>query len=482
MTQTAVSFRDPGGICCVTDRGVFRLLAPECLRDWEAFQQTAAARAFIERRQMVGTRRLPENEIGALRQDSRLSTLLAARQPAAVLEHERIPFPSYPFEWPPEMLHEAGRLTLELAVAALEEGWGLKDATPYNVLFRGSEAVFIDVLSFEPRLAGDPVWKPYGQFVRTFLLPLLANRHWGLRLADIFTTHRDGLEPEEVYRFCGPFQRLKPRILSLVSLPAWLRRKAEAEGDALYQTHALANAEKAKFIVNSILKQLRRTLESLRPPAAAVSVWSDYMSSHSYDQPGFAAKQQFVDSLLEKFHPARVLDAGANTGHFSARAAAAGAEVVAIDLDPACVGAIWRRAQAERLNILPLVVDISRPSPAVGWRNQECASFLDRAAGTFDAVLMLALVHHLLVTERVPLDEIFEMAAGLTRSLLVIEYIPPEDEMFRKLTRGREALFGTLTQEVFERACSKRFEIIQTLALPGTQRRMYGLQRKGGNP
>lgn len=430
--------------------------------------------------QIVATHRLDERECATLRALPEMQSFFAAGTPEPVWEHERIPFASFPYEWPPEMLWEAGRLTLALAKGSLDEGYGLKDATPYNVLFRGSQAVFIDVPSFEARTPGDPVWQPYGQFVRTFLLPLLVSRHWGLRLADVFTTHRDGLEPEEVYPWCGPLQRLRPQVLSLVSLPKWLGGRARAQGRDLYRERRLRNPEKARFVFESMLGQLERSLVSLKPKPRRDSTWSNYMASHSYEGPAFAAKERFVDEVLKEFRPKRVLDVGANTGHFSLRAARAGAEVVAVDLDPACVGAIWNVAHEQSLNLLPLVVDIARPSPGVGWRNRECPSFLQRATGRFDGVLMLALIHHLLVTERIPLEEILRLAADLTSSIAVVEFISPEDAMFQQLTRGRERLHAGLNEAAFERACATHFEIIRTLPLPGTHRRLYGLRRKGG--
>lgn len=480
MSLSASSFRDPSGKCWVLEHRVIRALGSTATSECEAFLQTSAARDFLARKQLVSTRRLSESEAVALREAPEWRPWFGDGETEAYFEHERVPFRSYPYEWPPEMLWEAGRLTLELAKGALEAGYGMKDATPYNVLFRGSEGVFVDVASFEARREGDPVWTPYAQFIRTFLLPLLASRYWGMRLADIFTTHRDGLEPQEVYRWCGLLRKLRPQFLSLVSIPTWLRPRARASGQALYETRTLADPEKAKFIVDALLNQLQRKLNGLKPGPRPSSVWSGYMGSNSYNEASFAAKERFVDEVLAQFQPKRLLDVGANTGHFSARAARAGARVVALDYDPVCVGAIWEEARAHKLDILPLVIDLARPSPPMGWRNCELPSFLERASGQFDCVLMLAVIHHLLVTERVPLESILELASELTTSLLIVEFVAPEDEMFRQLTRGRDHLHAGLNEAVFERACAAHFETVKTLPLPGTHRRLYALKRKGG--
>jgi SAM-dependent methyltransferase len=479
MRASAPSFRDPAGCCVVFDGRVLRFIAPDVVPQFEEFLQTGFAQKFTTEKKIIPSRKLAENEIAALRESPELKSIFVAQKTGAVFEHEKIPFQNFPHEWPPEMLWAAGKLTLELAQAALADGFCPKDATPHNILFCGSKPVFVDVLSFEPRDSHDPIWRPAAQFIRTFLLPLLVNRKWNLQSAEIFTTRRDGLEPEEVYKFCSALEKFSPQMLSLVSIPVWLSRRTNPDNEKIYRLCLLKNAEKARFILESTFRRLERQLNSLKPVAQKNSTWSDYMATHSYDDPAFAAKEKFVREVLQEFKPARVLDAGANTGHFSALAAEAGADVVAIDLDAACTGAIWKSAREKNLNILPLVVNLARPSPALGWRNGEYASFLERAAGKFDAVLMLALIHHLLVTERIPLEEILRLAYELTNQLLVIEFIEPQDAMFRRLTRGREALHASLTEKIFERACAKYFEIVRSLELPGAKRRIYCLKKKG---
>ncbi len=469
----ASSFRDPSGFCFQFEKRILRAVTPEGLSDLEVFLNSETAREFTGKEALISTWKLNDSAVTELRTALGSQKILSGKE--AVFEHERVAFPSFPYEWPPEMLCAAAKLTLELAKSALKDNFGLKDATPYNILFRSSKPVFIDLLSFERRIEGDAVWKPYAQFVRTFLLPLLANKQWATRLADIFVNHRDGLEPEEVYRLCGPVQKFLPPFLGLVALPTWLSRKTQSA--SIYQTQIMADGEKARFVVEAMFERLRRTLEKLQPEAGKNSQWSGYMDSHSYTEQTFAAKQDFVQDVLREFKPKQVLDVGANTGHFSRLAAKAGARVVAIDSDSDCVGALWQQANTANLDILPLVVDIARPSAGMGWRNRECPGFIERAAGAFDAVFMLAVLHHLLVTERVPLDEVMHLAADLTTDLLVIEFVAPEDVMFRKISRGRDHLFAYLNQPVFEAACRRRFEIVRTAAFENTHRWIYLLRK-----
>ena len=473
------SFRDPAGSLLHYQGRILRIVNPLGAADLEAFLASPSGRKLMASGAVVPTRALDPAECRELLADPSVRQLYDALGGQIILEHERVDFPSFPYEWTAEMLHAAALLTLDLAQALLADGLGLKDGTPYNVLFRGPEPVFIDVLSFERRQPGDATWLPYAQFVRTFLLPLLANQAYGLSLDQILTTRRDGLEPEEVYRWSKFSQRLRPPFFGLVSMPTWLGGKHQQDDTSIYQKKLLSDPEKARFILDHLLNGLRRTLGRLKPVEGKNSVWSDYMTTNNnYTTDHFAAKQRFVGEALAEFGSRSVLDVGSNTGHFSAIAARGGAKVVALDYDPVVLGTVWRQARAEKLDILPLAVNLTRPSPGTGWRNQECASFLDRARGKFDAVLMLAVIHHMLVTERVPLADILDLAAELTTNLLVIEFIAPDDSMFRRLTRGREELHKDLTPELFESLSARHFETVRMQYVEGTTRRLYLLRKR----
>ncbi|MCC2670215.1 MAG: Methyltransferase type 12 [Armatimonadetes bacterium] len=481
QTSAAVasSFRDPGGRLLLHDDRVVRLVNPQGAAQLRAFLASAAWAELSRTRQLPATRVLDVLEQERLLRAEPVTRAAAGLEVELALEHERVPFPSYPYEWPAEMLRAAAELTLHLASRAAAEGLGLKDATPYNVLFDGPRPVFVDVLSVEQRRADDPLWLAQAQFLRAFVLPLLVERRFGIPCGELLLSRRDGIAPEAVYRMYGPLERLRPPVLGLVTLPVWLSGGAERQGGKLYEGRSSGGAEQARFILQSTLAQLRRTLDRVSPLPER-SGWTGYGAEpESYSEASFRDKEQFCRTALQECGGRRVLDAGCNTGHFSALAAQAGAKVVAVDADPAVVAAVWRRARQADLDILPLVVNLARPTPALGWRNRESLSFLERARGGFSLVLMLALVHHLLVTERIPLDEIVDLAADLTTDRLLIEWVGPDDPMFQRLTRGREELFSTLTRDAFESAFRQRFDLERDHAVSGSSRRLYVMRRRG---
>jgi len=406
--------------------------------------------------------------------------LTAIRIPpgSMVVEHERVPFANYPYEWTPEMLHSAAALTLRLACAAMRAGFVLKDATPYNVMFHGSRPVFLDLLSFRRRNPLESMWPPYAQFIRTFVYPLLACEHFRFRLDELLLAHRDGLEPGRMLALCPAYRRLFPPFLGSVTIPALMERDGGNSTADRYATREARDLEEATYVLERLFDRAERMLGG-RPAQARRSATLSYMDSgHNYDGAEFAAKERFVMKAFEREPTGCVLDIGCNTGHFSLIAARMGTRVVAIDHDPGAAGMLWQSACHEKSDILPLAIDIARPPGACGWANRECMPFLERARGQFDYVLLLALLHHLLVNERVPLPAILELAAELTRRFAIVEYIDPKDSQFRRIARGRDALHRDLTRESFEAAAGSLFHIIESQEV-SPSRRIYLLQKAG---
>lgn len=460
MTVTgARSFRDPDGCVVRCGSRILRSVAPQAVGSLRDFLSSQTAIDLTARGDMVGTWEIREVE-----------------GPGAWFEHERIPFPSYPYEWSPAMLQAAARLTAGLALRLHKDGLGLKDATPYNVLFKGPKPVFVDLLSVERRTPGDPVWRPYAQFASTFLLPLALNRRLGLPIRDLLIMNRDGIPPELAWRLLPLAAKLRFPFRSLVTFPELLSRMNLVK-QSHYQPGSTTDPERASFTLAYLYRRLQRQVERLAPDPESQSHWTGYLGNLSYAPEEFEIKARFVSDALTRTAPATVLDVGCNTGFFSLDAARKGAEVVAIDYDEAVVDRVWRAASAQNLNVLPLVVNLARPTPALGWRDSECQSFLDRAHGRFDLVLMLAVIHHMMVTERIPLDEVLRLAADLTRRAAVIEYVDPRDPMFRQIARGRDHLHSSLTVDAFVAAAERYFAVEHSVEVNPT-RRLFLLRKK----
>jgi 2-polyprenyl-3-methyl-5-hydroxy-6-metoxy-1,4-benzoquinol methylase len=454
------TFRDPAGQLELTQHHALRRIRAEAAEEVRAFLASPL------RRELETSGDLIRSDIVDPGEDSGVD-------PGQLwLRHPRIDPISYPWEWTPAQWRAAAELTLRVAGKAIDASWTLKDATPLNVLFAGARPVFVDVLSFERRDPRSTVWLAYGQFVRTFLLPLVATKYLGWPLQATFFW-RDGYEPDALYRALPKWRRLDPRLFDVVTLAALLEgKKAQTES----QQASTNDPELAAHILH---KRLARLGKQIRRAAKTdeTSKWSRYEQQASHYRAGdVEAKQQFVRNALEAHRPAQVLDVGANTGTYSLMAADAGAEVVALDSDAAALEILWRAAAAQRKPITALAANIARPTPAAGWRNREQLSLLDRLTGQFDMVLLLAVLHHLILREQLPMTHIAGLCAGLTRRWLVLEWVPPSDPMFQQWLRGRDALYGHLTEADLDQAFAPFFRVLERAEL-GNQRVLVLFER-----
>jgi SAM-dependent methyltransferase len=387
-----------------------------------------------------------------------------ADDPAGLsLIHPRIATPSYPWEWTWSQWLGAAELTLTLCAEGLAEGWILKDATPLNVLYVGSRPVLVDILSFEQRDPKASIWLAYGQYVRTFLLPLVMDRVLGWPLT-LTMFRRDGYEPAELFEAMTWPKRLSRLALWPITLPALLERRKGADAAAANPSTRPLAPEVATEVLRGTIEGLRkRTRNTVR--ALTKSEWSQYRGALTHYTPEqSAAKRRWVEAMLGRLRPASVLDVGANTGEFSALAAESGAEVVALERDAASAERIYRMSISgpEHLKKIQTIhADFARPTPACGWENAETSSLIARLEGRFDLVLLLAVIHHLILMEQIPIAKIVELCQRLTRRYLLIEWVPPADPMYQSLMRGRTNLYGALQESDLLAATAPLFEMIE---------------------
>jgi 2-polyprenyl-3-methyl-5-hydroxy-6-metoxy-1,4-benzoquinol methylase len=441
------TFRDPAGSVEVRDDSVSRSVKGVYAAELLSFLEGPLAAELVANGQLVG------------------SEVVRHEGDLLLLRHPRVSFISYPWEWAPKQWLAAAELTLDLVTQLVKQGWILKDATPLNVLFEGMRPVFVDVASVEKLDVSRPIWLAYGQFVRTFLLPMLAHSQLGWPLQSV-RLRRDGFEPEDLYEALPWSRRLSRGALTPVTLPILLSRMMGNKGGAKPGVGAgesvarkVTDPEITKSVLLRNISSLRSTMRRAMPRSRQ-SVWSEYVKTAGHYSAGdHDEKKRFVAETLERTRPAKVLDVGCNTGVYSKLAAEAGAEVISIDTDLQALDRLCSELKGSGAKILPLHVDLAYPPPALGWENAESRSFLERATGHFDMVMMLAVIHHLLLGAQVPMERIAALVSRLTTRHLIIEWVPPTDPKFIEVLRGREAIYTHITEQLFRQSFGEYFTV-----------------------
>ncbi|MCL6566029.1 MAG: SAM-dependent methyltransferase [Acidobacteriia bacterium] len=450
----AGSFRDPSGFLFERSGILYRQINRSYQADYERLIDSGLYHRLVELGWLV-----PHEEVAVEPAEPELAW--------KVIRPERVPFVSYPYEWCFGQLRDAALLTLQIHRLALEHGMGLKDASAYNVQFRGGRPVWIDTLSFATYREGEP-WVAYRQFCQHFLAPLALMAHREVRLNQLLRVFVDGVPLDLASRLLPWRTRLQPRLAAHVHLHARVQQRF---GD---KPKAHAGRQMSRHAMLGILSSLERTVAALRWEPGG-TVWSDYYQDTNYSPAAFEHKRQLVSEFLQRLRPRLVWDLGANIGVFSRLASERGIYTVAFDMDPAAVEKNYRQAAARGdTQLLPLVADLTNPSGAMGWAERERMSLAER--GPADALLALALVHHLAIGNNVPLANIAEYFARLGRAL-IIEFVPKEDSQVQRLLAAREDIFTHYTRAEFERAFGRWFRIEQAVPIRESQRILYCMQR-----
>ncbi len=454
--RVAGSFRDPSGRVFLRDGRLLRRVNPSYAADYARLLTSGLYKTLVDEGLLV-----PHVECG---DDPEI-----ARGAHKVLEPERIPFISYPYEWSFGQLKAAAIATLRIQRRALDAGMCLKDASAFNIQFVGARPIFIDTLSFDTWEEGTP-WVAYRQFCQHFLGPLALMSRTDARLGMLSRTFIDG-PPLDLVAALLPFSsRLKGSLL--VHLHVHARAQARHGGGSLAGARPGAFGRRAML---GLIDHLQRGVEELTCDPSSTQ-WADYYGATNYSADAMAAKENAIAGLIEGERPATAWDLGANTGAFSAIAATGGAYTVALDGDWGAVERHYQTCVARREErVLPLVIDLSNPSGRLGWNHDERLSLADR--GPADLVLALGLIHHLSLSNQVPFDRSAEFFHGVSRTL-AIEFVPRDDSQVQGMLSRMPRLDGSYTQEAFEREFDRYFAVTEVLPIAGSSRRIYVMRRR----
>ncbi|HNT26000.1 MAG TPA: class I SAM-dependent methyltransferase [Anaerolineales bacterium] len=465
-SRLSASFRDPSGFLFTRQGVLYRQVNQAYQPHYDKLLNSGLYDKLVKAGLLI-----PHEEVGVEPAEPSLAY--------KVLRPERVDFISYPYEWSFSQLQDAALATMAIQKLALDAGMVLKDSSAYNIQFYRGRPVLIDTLSFEAYREGEP-WVAYRQFCQHFLAPLSLMAYTDVRLNQLLRIYIDGVPLDLAVRLLPGRTRFDLGLATHIHLHAVAQQRYADKAVPVGQTaekKPAARAGMSKLSFQGLMDSLESTTRKLKWKAAGTE-WGDYYAASAghYSSGAFEHKHQLVGQFLERIQPQRVWDLGANTGEFSRLASERSIPTVAFDIDPAAVEQNYQACKTNKeTHMLPLVMDLTNPSPGLGWHNRERQSLAER--GPVDAVLALALIHHLAISNNVPLPQLAETFHSLC-TWLVIEFVPKEDSQVKKLLATRQDIFTNYHLPGFEAAFEPFFTIHEKVQVQDSPRTLYLLEAK----
>jgi ribosomal protein L11 methylase PrmA len=454
------SFRDPNGRMFIHENKLYRLVSKKYEENYSLLMESKLYATLTESGSLI------------THEETKLNNFPA--DTFKILQPALIPFISYPYEWCFSQLKDAALLTLEIQRKAILHGMILKDASAYNVQFFKGKPVFIDTLSFQRYKEGTP-WIAYRQFCQHFLAPLALMAHTDIYLSQLLKSNIDGIP----LSLCKKLLPLRS-ILGPLGLHIFLHASQQERydhGNPL--NHSGSKAKNTKVSRNGLLgivDSLKKCILKLRLKSQKTE-WDNYYLNTNYSKDSGSDKSALIKKYISTIPSSFVIDLGSNTGIYSRIASDFGIPSVSADIDPNAVEENYRKTkERSEENLLPLIIDLTNPSPAIGWENLERASFLNRIPENA-TIFALALIHHLAISNNIPLEKLAQFFQGRCQ-YLIIEFIPKSDSQVKKLLSTREDVFDYYTQENFEHCFSSHFNLERKNRIKNSERVLY-LMSKG---
>lgn len=445
------SFRDPSGTVYHDRDGIYRRIHEVYKSEYQHLMKSGLYKNLVEKQLLI-----PHKEV---------STTGDAFK---TIKPVQIPFVSYPYEWCFSQLKDAAQTTLKIQETALQFGMTLKDANAFNIQFYKGKPTLIDTLSFRIYEEGQS-WEAYRQFCMQFLAPLLLMAKVNPQLNKMLRVYIDGIPLPVASSLLPALSWLNPSVLTHIHIHSKMQ---ESLG---YKKITVKKHPMGKVALLGLIDNLKNLIQGLNLKNIKTE-WSDYYQDNSYSEKSLNHKKQIVEKMIKKISPVSVWDIGANTGEFSHIASDLGSYTISFDSDFLAVEKNYLFCKAKSItNCLPLVLDITNPSPSLGWEHEERMSLIQRSPA--DLILFLALLHHLVITHNVPMEKIASFLSKVCRTL-IIEFIPKEDVQVQRLLTNRRDIFTDYNQENFEKEFGKYFTLTDKIKLKDTDRRIYLMKKK----
>jgi hypothetical protein len=449
----SASYRDPDGFVFEYREKIYRQVNQRYAANYTLLKNSGLYSQLIEESKL-----LPHTEIDeCIAENINWYKTLLPKQ---------VTFISYPYEWCFSQWKDAALLTLYILKISIHHSMILKDATPFNIQFVDGGPIWIDTLSFEKYDTTKP-WIAYRQFVECFIAPLLLSHYQSQNLLKIFQVFPDGIPLETLVKFLPVKSRFNLNILLHVVLPSSLAKGLKTENKIIPEF----NKQKLLHIVDNLIG----FVQSIKLPKMKAG-WNNYYEETVLSTAYVEEKSKILTKWIHQLPVNSVLDLGSNTGNFAQIAVEAGKHTIAVDSDIDCIERLYNTCKQKKIfNLLPLCIDISNPTPSIGWDNNERAAFYTRVRT--DLCIVLALIHHLAVGKNVGFVQMAETFSKLA-PWLIIEFIPKSDPKVSLLLKHRTDIFENYNEFAFVNAFEEIFSIEKRELLSTTGRILFLMKRK----
>jgi hypothetical protein len=450
------SFKDPSGFVFKANNKYYRQVNKSYSEDYDLLMSSGLYKALTDKKLLIPHTEVNENISGS---DDWYKTLLP----------EQLSFISYPYEWSFDELKDAALLTLRVLKISVKHGMILKDGTSFNIQFYDGKPVFIDTLSFEKYDESKP-WIAYKQFCECFLFPLYLEHYHKIDVQKLLSVYLEGIPATTTAKLLPAKSRFK--------LSTWLHVFLQASVTAKTKpTNKTATASFSKAKLLNLIESLQNAIKPLHVKTTIQSTWNNYYEETILSKNYLDAKEKVFRDFVSDINNGRTMDVGCNDGYFTKILAEKNQNVIAVDFDSQCVNKLYLDIKAGSVKgVLPFCLDLTNPTPAVGFNHAERQSFAERAKS--DTVTALALIHHIVLSKNVPFHDVAKMFSDLTKQHLVIEFVPLTDEKSQQLIANKPVYHKPYDPEAFEKHFSDYFEIERKQIIPGTARILYRMKKR----
>ena len=381
-----------------------------------------------------------------------------------ILEHKKLDYISYPYEWSFDQLKDAAIHHLDFHIYLLNNNATLLDASAFNIQFNGHKSIFIDLLSIK-KYEYPPL---RAMLAATFLNPLILKSKKEIDFNNWFKGNLEGITTKDLNSILNFKDKFSYNIFTQVVLLDYLERRAIKNKKINVNQINKKKFPKKSFL--GMLNNLKNFITSLELKKNK-TVWDDYSKNNTYKAEEEILKKKIVKEFSNKYKFKILTDLGCNDGVYSKICLDNGCEyVVGFDYDLNAVNNAYKLAKEEKLNFLPLYFDASNPSSNIGWAQNERKGFLERV--NFSGMLSLAFEHHLAIAKNIPLDQVVKWLIK-TAPKGLIEFVPKNDETIKKMLSLKGDIFKDYNEENFKKFILKEAKIISETKISESGRKIF---------